>query len=113
MLAFSYQKEPQQRLGACSIYNLNACVKRLEMEDSQVEAFRTYSLILAGTGGSLPLLLTLTAYSVLGLVVLEAACGSAGGQWCGSLCQLLCSHHTSAPRECQVMLDGSLPQLLQ
>lgn len=65
------ERTPTETL-ACSVNNLNTCVKCLEMEDSQTEALRTYSLILAGVGGFLPLLLTLIAYSVLGLVVLHS-----------------------------------------
>lgn len=93
------------------------------MEDSQTEALRTYSLILAGVGGFLPLLLTLMAYSVLGQVVLHSqgmttaqklhvAVLVASGV---ALCLLLCCppDHTRAPCGCQVALDGSLPQVLQ
>lgn len=73
------------------------CLCQVPRNEGQPEAFRTYSLILAGLGSFLPLLLTPMANSVLGPVVPgldhspEAACGSAGGQWCGSPCLLLCA----------------------
>lgn len=113
--------ETAQQTWGSSNNNLNASVKYLEMGDGQPEAFRAYSVILAGLGGFLPLLFTPMTDSVLGLVVPglnhspEAACGSAGGQWCGSPCLLLCAlpHHTSAPCGCQDVLVGSLPQFLQ
>lgn len=54
--AFSYQKLPNRHNSSNN--NLNASVKCLEMGDSQPEAFRAYSVILAGLGGFLPLLLT-------------------------------------------------------
>ncbi|XP_051052702.1 P2Y purinoceptor 11 [Phodopus roborovskii] len=73
MLGFSHQNQPQPGLGPCSKTNREACVKCLGMmEDSQLETFRTYSLVLACLGGILPLLLTLMAYSALGLVVMRS-----------------------------------------
>ncbi|XP_040585646.1 P2Y purinoceptor 11 isoform X1 [Mesocricetus auratus] len=73
MLGFSHQNRLREGLGPCSAFNHEACIKCLGMmEDSQLETFRTYSLVLACLGGVLPLLLTLMAYSALGLVVLRS-----------------------------------------
>ncbi|ERE75648.1 putative suppressor of SWI4 1 like protein [Cricetulus griseus] len=73
MLGFSHQNQPQSKPGSCNNTNREACVKCLGMmEDSQIETFRNYSLVLACLGGILPLLLTLMAYSALGSVVLRS-----------------------------------------
>ncbi|XP_051012751.1 P2Y purinoceptor 11 [Acomys russatus] len=72
MLSFSRLERPPPGLGKCSRANPKACVKCLQMGSRQLEAFRTYSLVLAVLGGIVPLLLTLTAYSALGWVVLRS-----------------------------------------
>ncbi|XP_036048319.1 P2Y purinoceptor 11 [Onychomys torridus] len=72
MLGFSHQNKPQQGPGTCSTLNPKACVKCLGVLKGQLGTFRTYSLVLACLGGILPLLLTLTAYTALGSVVLRS-----------------------------------------
>lgn len=122
---------PSCVLPPCLLSPTRNCLNRLaamailtpvsRTEESQPEAFRTYSLILAGIGGFLPLLLTLMAYNVLGLVLHNQGTTTAqklhtaGDQQCGSPCLLLCAlpPHTSGPCRCQVVLDGWLPLLLQ
>lgn len=72
MLRFSHLEKPPPDLGKCSRANPKACVKCLPVMHSQLEAFTTYSLVLAVLGGVLPLLLTLVTYSALGWVVLRS-----------------------------------------
>ncbi|XP_027404370.1 suppressor of SWI4 1 homolog [Bos indicus x Bos taurus] len=68
-LSFSHLSE-SQRPGQCSVANLGACTKCLGTAgDSQLEAYRVYSLALATLGCGLPLLLTLAAYGALGRAV--------------------------------------------
>uniref|UniRef100_A0A2K5U4E5 Peter pan homolog n=1 Tax=Macaca fascicularis TaxID=9541 RepID=A0A2K5U4E5_MACFA len=83
-LSFSHLKRPQQGVGNCIVARPEACIKCLGTAGHRLEAYRAYSLVLAGLGCGLPLLLTLAAYGALGRAVLrspsmtvaEAACGS-------------------------------------
>ncbi|ELR45165.1 Suppressor of SWI4 1-like protein, partial [Bos mutus] len=68
-LSFSHLSK-SQRPGQCSVANLGACTKCLGTAgDSQLEAYRVYSLALVTLGCGLPLLLTLAAYGALGRAV--------------------------------------------
>uniref|UniRef100_A0A2K6UVL5 Purinergic receptor P2Y11 n=1 Tax=Saimiri boliviensis boliviensis TaxID=39432 RepID=A0A2K6UVL5_SAIBB len=72
-LSFSHLKRPQQGAGTCSVARPEACIKCLGTADShRLAAYRAYSLVLAGLGCVLPLLLTLAAYGALGLAVLRS-----------------------------------------
>ncbi|XP_046493679.1 suppressor of SWI4 1 homolog [Equus quagga] len=71
-LSFSHLKKPQQE-GKCTVEQPGACIKCLgTADDSQLEAYRIYSLVMAALGGALPLLLTLGAYGALGRAVLRS-----------------------------------------
>ena len=68
-LSFSHLSV-SQRQGQCSVASPGACTKCLgTASDSQLEAYRVYSLALATLGCGLPLLLTLAAYGALGRAV--------------------------------------------
>ncbi|XP_042105843.1 P2Y purinoceptor 11 isoform X1 [Ovis aries] len=68
-LSFSHLSR-SQRQGQCSVTSPGACTKCLGTAgDSQLEAYRVYSLALAALGCGLPLLLTLAAYGALGRAV--------------------------------------------
>uniref|UniRef100_A0A8C9IGQ3 Purinergic receptor P2Y11 n=2 Tax=Piliocolobus tephrosceles TaxID=591936 RepID=A0A8C9IGQ3_9PRIM len=71
-LSLSHLKRPQQGVGNCSVARPEACIKCLGTADHRLEAYRTYSLALAGLGCGLPLLLTLAAYGALGRAVLRS-----------------------------------------
>ncbi|XP_012291605.1 P2Y purinoceptor 11 [Aotus nancymaae] len=72
-LSFSHLKRPQQGAGTCSVARPEACIKCLGTADShRLAAYRAYSLVLAGLGCVLPLLLTLAAYGALGPAVLRS-----------------------------------------
>ncbi|XP_006875220.1 PREDICTED: suppressor of SWI4 1 homolog [Chrysochloris asiatica] len=59
-------------MGTCTNDSIN-CTKCLgTADDHQLEAYRTYSLVLVTLGCGLPLLLTLAAYSALGWAVLRS-----------------------------------------
>ncbi|XP_047387102.1 P2Y purinoceptor 11 [Sciurus carolinensis] len=79
MLSFSRLKGPQQEAGPCSVARPEACIKCLgTADDNQLAAYKAYSLLLAGLGGGVPLLLTLVAYSALGRAVLRSHSMTAG-----------------------------------
>ncbi|KAB0388187.1 hypothetical protein FD755_003143 [Muntiacus reevesi] len=64
-LSFSHLSQSQQK-GQCSVASPGACTKCLGTADeSQLEAYWVYHLLLATLGCGLPLLLTLAAYSAL------------------------------------------------
>ncbi|XFF79877.1 hypothetical protein AB1E18_006096 [Capra hircus] len=68
-LSFSHLSRSQGQ-GQCSVTSPGACTKCLGTAgDSQLEAYRVYSLALAALGCGLPLLLTLAAYGALGRAV--------------------------------------------
>ncbi|XP_045402697.1 suppressor of SWI4 1 homolog isoform X2 [Lemur catta] len=72
-LSFSHLKRPQQEAARCSVASPEACIKCLGTADElRLEAYRAYSLALAGLGCGLPLLLSLAAYSALGRAVLRS-----------------------------------------
>ncbi|XP_007993391.3 P2Y purinoceptor 11 [Chlorocebus sabaeus] len=71
-LSFSHLKRPQQGVGNCSVARPEACIKCLGTAGHRLEAYRAYSLVLAGLGCGLPLLLTLAAYGALGRAVLRS-----------------------------------------
>ncbi|XP_075854501.1 uncharacterized protein LOC105885445 [Microcebus murinus] len=72
-LSFSHLKRPQQEAARCSVASPEACTKCLGTAgDLQLEAYRAYSLALAGLGCGLPLLLSLAAYGALGCAVLHS-----------------------------------------
>ncbi|XP_014652412.1 PREDICTED: suppressor of SWI4 1 homolog [Ceratotherium simum simum] len=71
-LGFSHLKRPQQE-GRCAVERPGACIKCLgTADDSQLEAYRVYILVVAALGCALPLLLTLAAYGALGRAVLRS-----------------------------------------
>ncbi|KAG8523181.1 Suppressor of SWI4 1 [Galemys pyrenaicus] len=71
-LSFSHLMGPQQE-GNCTVDTPQACIKCLgTADDNHLEAYTTYSLVLATLGCGLPLLLTLAAYSALGHVLLRS-----------------------------------------
>nr|XP_036866288.1 LOW QUALITY PROTEIN: suppressor of SWI4 1 homolog [Manis javanica] len=71
-LGFSHLKRPHQE-GKCSNSMPEACIRCLgAADDTQLPAYRAYSLVLVALGCSLPLLLTLAAYGALGMAVLRS-----------------------------------------
>uniref|UniRef100_A0A2K6KJN8 Purinergic receptor P2Y11 n=1 Tax=Rhinopithecus bieti TaxID=61621 RepID=A0A2K6KJN8_RHIBE len=71
-LSFSHLKRPQQGMGNCSVAKPEACIRCLGTAGHRLEAYRAYSLALAGLGCGLPLLFRLAAYGALGRAVLRA-----------------------------------------
>ncbi|KAK2098086.1 hypothetical protein P7K49_023537 [Saguinus oedipus] len=72
MLSFSHLKRPQQGMGTCRVARPETYIKCLGTVDShRLAAYRAYSsLVLAGLGCVLLLLLMLVAYGALGLAML-------------------------------------------
>ena len=68
-LSFSHLSRSQQK-GQCSVASPGSCTKCLgTADDSQLEAYQVYHVVLATLGCGLPLLLTLAAYGALGRAV--------------------------------------------
>ncbi|KAM7141286.1 P2Y purinoceptor 11 [Molossus nigricans] len=71
-LSFSHLTTPHQE-GNCTVDKPEACIKCLgTASDNQLKAYKAYSLVLVALGCTLPLLLTLTAYSALGRAMLRS-----------------------------------------